>query len=30
MARQEQQITVALLQTMIGRVDEYTADTSTW
>ncbi|GIW56527.1 MAG: hypothetical protein KatS3mg082_2931 [Nitrospiraceae bacterium] len=25
MARQEQQITVALLQTMIGRVDEYTA-----
>ena len=24
-ARQEQQITVALLQTMIGRVDEYTA-----
>ena len=25
MARQEQQITVALLQTMIGRIDEYTA-----
>ena len=25
MARQEQQITVALLQTMIGRMDEYTA-----
>jgi type I restriction enzyme R subunit len=25
MARQEQQITVALLQTMIGRVDDYTA-----
>ncbi len=25
MARQEQQITVALLQTMVGRVDEYTA-----
>ena len=25
MARQEQQVTVALLQTMIGRIDEYTA-----